>query len=98
MTRLTLPNPCKTLYFSKHRECIPAMRDKIISMYNIHVIFRELVRYFELDDVWADLGPIIDVILKIIQILRTKGSREKLTATTVLNESTSTSSFSTPSS
>ena len=73
------------------------MRDKIFNMYKIHVIFRELVRYFELDDIWAELGPIIDIILKVIQILRTKGRGEELTATTVLNESTSTSSFSTPS-
>jgi hypothetical protein len=50
------------------------MRDKIINMYKIHVIFRELVRYFEFDDIWADLGPIIYIILKFIQTFERKGA------------------------
>lgn len=49
------------------------MRNEIVDVINIHIFFRGRMDYIELDDVRTDLGPIIDVILESIQILRTKG-------------------------
>lgn len=74
------------------------MRNEIVNVDEIHIIHRGPMHYIELDDVRTDLSPIIDMILEKYSDLRTKGRGKELTATTVLNESTSTSSVSTPSS
>ena len=74
------------------------MRNEIVNVDEIHIVHRGPMHYIELDDVRTDLSPIIDMILEKYSDLRTKGRGKELTATTVLNESTSTSSVSTPSS